>query len=46
MGPIGCHETSVLNQPTLHNNLEDGRIQTVIVFIIIIVVYEQRGWIA
>jgi hypothetical protein len=27
MGPIGCPETSVLNQPTLCNNPEDGRIQ-------------------
>jgi hypothetical protein len=27
--PIGCPETSVINQPTLFNNPEDGRIQTV-----------------
>ena len=26
-GPIGCLETSVLKQPTLRNNPEDGRIQ-------------------
>jgi hypothetical protein len=26
MGPTGCPETSVLNQPTLRNNPEDGRI--------------------
>jgi hypothetical protein len=24
MGQIGCPETSVLNQPTLRNNPEDG----------------------
>jgi hypothetical protein len=27
MVPIGCPETAVLNQPTLRNNSEDGRIQ-------------------
>ena len=27
MGPIGCPETSVLNQPTQRNNAEDDRIQ-------------------
>jgi hypothetical protein len=27
IGPIGCPETSVLNQSTLRNNAEDGRIQ-------------------
>jgi hypothetical protein len=26
MGPTGCPETSVLNQPSLHNNTEDGRV--------------------
>ena len=26
MGPIGCPETSMRNQPTLRNNPEDGRI--------------------
>jgi hypothetical protein len=27
MGPIGIPETSMLNQPTLRNNPEDGRLQ-------------------
>ena len=32
MGPIGCLETSVLNQPALRNNPEDVRIQVNNVF--------------
>jgi hypothetical protein len=27
MGPIGCPKMSVINQPTLCNNPENGRIQ-------------------
>jgi hypothetical protein len=27
MGPIGCPETSVINQPTLSNNPEEGRLK-------------------
>jgi hypothetical protein len=29
MGPVGCPETSVLNQPTLRNSPEDVRINEI-----------------
>jgi hypothetical protein len=29
MGPISCPETSMRNQPTLHNNPEDGRVLSI-----------------
>jgi hypothetical protein len=32
MGPENCFETSVLNQPTLHNNPENARIQIILAF--------------